>query len=132
MHLNETIFTPEIKAKLSALWIFVLLNMLFRDIHELGRPGMLAEMMSSNVSEELFLFAGIFLQIPLGMVIFSRLLPPNVNRWANMIAAALTIVAVIIAGPADLDDFFFAGVEIIALLLIIWFAWRWRSAKETM
>jgi hypothetical protein len=132
MNTKETIFTLELKAKLSALWIFVLLNMLFRDIHELGRPGMLAEMMSSNVSEELFLFAGIFLQIPLGMVILSRLLPPNINRWANMIAAGLTIVAVINAGPADLDDFFFAGVEIVTLLLIIWLSWRWRTAKEEM
>ena len=132
MNANEPTFFPKMQAKLSALWIFVLLNILFRDIHELGRPGMLEEMMNSNVSEELFLFAAIFLQIPLSMVILSQLLPPHINRWANIIAGALAIVSVIVAGPADLDDYFFAGVEIVALLTIIWFAWRWRTAQEVI
>ena len=27
------------RAKLSSLWVYVFLNMIFRDLHELGRPG---------------------------------------------------------------------------------------------
>ena len=42
--------SAEFKAVLSALWIFFLLNMLFRDIHELFRPGLLEEMMTGIVN----------------------------------------------------------------------------------
>ena len=34
---------------LSTLWIFVILNIFARDIHELGRPGMLEQMMQTNL-----------------------------------------------------------------------------------
>ena len=34
---------------LSTLWIFLLLNIFARDIHELGRPGMLEQMMTGVV-----------------------------------------------------------------------------------
>ena len=34
---------------LSTLWIFIILNFFARDIHELGRPGMLEQMMSGTI-----------------------------------------------------------------------------------
>ncbi|WP_210115123.1 hypothetical protein [Roseovarius aestuariivivens] len=34
---------------LSILWIFVILNFFARDIHELGRPGMLEQMISGTI-----------------------------------------------------------------------------------
>lgn len=38
--------------------------------------------------------------------------------------------SIIIDQPADLDDLFHAGVEIVLLLLIPWPSWRWRDDTE--
>jgi hypothetical protein len=113
------------KAKLSTLWIFVLFNLIFRDIHEFARPGFLEGIMARQVSEELLLLGGIMIEIPIAMVLLSRLLKVRANRPANIIAGALMIVLVIVNNTApDLDDIFFATIEVAAMSLIVWFAWK--------
>jgi hypothetical protein len=135
MNMNKKIFALEIKATLSALWIFVLLNIIFRDIHELFRPGMLEEMISgivngTQVTDGTLLLGGIMLQIPIGMVFLSRTLRYAMNRWANILAGAITIIFVIINNLSpDLDDTLFAAAEVVALSLIIWYAWKWANPE---
>ena len=128
------LYMLDMKTKLSTLWIFVLLNVIFRDIHELFRPGFLEEIMTGTVkgvqlTEELLLQGGIMLEILIVMVILSRLLEYGVNRWANIIVGAIAIVYIIANGVNDLDDIFFATIEVVALLLIIWYAWKWRNPE---
>ncbi|MEO1288993.1 MAG: DUF6326 family protein [Chloroflexota bacterium] len=113
-------------ALLSTLWIFVLLNMLFRDIHQLAHPGFLEEAMV-GVSEELLLFAGIVLEVQIAMVVLSRILPYQYNRWANIIVGIVFIGVMVSFGVTDLDDMWFLAVEILALLSVVWIAWRWRE-----
>jgi hypothetical protein len=130
MDLKQKLIMLERKAQLSTLWIFVLLNIIFRDIHELFRPGLLDEMLSGVVNgvqmtEPTLLVAGILLELPIAMVILSRVLPLRVNRWANIIIAPLTIVATLANGLNDLDDIWFISVAIIGLVTIVWQAWRW-------
>ena len=48
MDANKALVTTDRKATLSAAWIFVLLNVIFRDLHELFRLGVLAEMMTGE------------------------------------------------------------------------------------
>jgi hypothetical protein len=134
--MNSIKKTPglDMKAKLSTLWIFVLLNVIFRDIHELFRPGFLAEMMTGTVNgnpmtEGFLLLAGIMLEIQIAMVILSRMLKYRINRWANIIAGLISMASIIVVGVNDLDDIFFAGVEIVALVLIVWFAWKWVNPE---
>ena len=124
----------DTKALLSTLWIFVLLNVIFRDIHELFRPGLLAEMMTGTVNgvqmtEATLLLGGIMIEIAIVMVLLSRVLTYSLNRWANVIAGAITIVFIIVNGPGDLDDIFFAVVEVMALLFIVWTAWKWPKEE---
>ena len=133
MTMNPNINLLEMKTKLSTLWIWVLFNMLFRDMHEFARTGFLEEMlaMTSNgaqIPEGLLLGAAFVLQIPICMVFLTQVLNVKVNRCANLIAAVITIVMIVSNNLApDLDDIFFAVVECVALLLIIWYAWRWSS-----
>ena len=47
---NRKTIGTDIKAVLSTLWMFVLLNIIFRDIHDLFRPGFLEEMMTGSVN----------------------------------------------------------------------------------
>jgi len=123
------------KTKLSTLWILVLFNMLFRDMHEFARTGFLEELlaMTSNgaqISEGLLLGAAIVLQIPISMIFLTQVLNVKVNRWANLIAAIITIAMVVSNNLApDLDDVFFAVVECVALLLVIWYAWKWPNIE---
>lgn len=133
MTINSNIALLEMKTKLSALWILVLFNMLFRDMHEFARTGFLEEMlaMTSNgaqISEGLLLAAAIVLQIPIGMIFLTQILNVKLNRRANLIAASVTIVMIVSNNLApDLDDLFFMIVECAALLLIIWYARGWAS-----
>ncbi|MEO0688532.1 MAG: DUF6326 family protein [Cyanobacteria bacterium J06649_11] len=123
----------DMKALLSTLWIFILLNVIFRDLHEFARPGFIEEMMTGvvngvQITEELMLIGGIMAEIPISMVLLSRILNYKVNRWANVIAGALTIAFVINNGVKDLDDIFFAIIEVVSLSFIIWIALRWRNS----
>lgn len=122
------------KTTLSTLWIFILFNVIFRDIHELFRPGLIAEMMTGVVNgveltEGTMLVAGILIEIPIAMVLLSRVLKVGPNRWANIIAGGLNIAFVIANGTNDLDDIWFAFVEIAAMLFIIWYAWTWPKQE---
>ena len=118
------------KALLSTLWIFVLLNIIFRDLHEFFRVGMVEEIITGTpVSEQVMLIGGIMMEIPILMVLLSRILNYRINRWANIIIGAITIALVIGMGTKDLDDIFFATIEVIALSTIIWLAIKWREPK---
>ena len=136
MNTNQKLITMDMKAKLSTLWIFVLLNVIFRDIHELFRPGFLAEMMTGIVdgvqmTEGVLLVAGILLEILIVMVVLSRVLEYKINRWTNIIVGAVAIPLLIFAGPADkdLDDIFFTTIEVVTLAFIIWLAWKWPNPE---
>ncbi len=117
---------------LSTLWIFVILNMFARDIHELGRPGMLEQVMSGvvdgvTITEELMLLGGIMFEIFLVMVVLSQVLKYRINRWVNMIMGLIAIAIVMMTNLSpDLDNLFFMIIEIITLVAIIGIAWRWK------
>ena len=62
------------------------------------------------------------------MIFLTQVIDVKANRWANLIAAVFMIVAIVSNNLApDLDDVFFVVVECAALLLVIWYAWRWAS-----
>jgi hypothetical protein len=134
MDTNQKLITMDTKTTLSTLWIFVLLNVIFRDIHELFRQGLLEEMMTGTVNgvhltEGTMLVAGIGMEIMIVMVILSRVLRYRTNRLVNMIIGVISFPLIIGAGPQDLDDIFFTIIEFATLALIIWYAWKWPNPE---
>lgn len=123
---------------LSTLWIFVILNIFARDFHELGRPGMLQQVMSGvvdgiTITEELMLLGGIMIEIFIVMVALSQVLKYRVNRCVNMIVGPIAIMIVVMTNLSpDLDNIFFMTIEIITLLAIIGVAWRWRIESSQL
>ena len=123
----------DVRGKLSSLWMFVLVNMLFRDMHEFARVGFLEGLLEANAtgtqaSAELVLVAGIVLELAIAMIVLSRFLNIRLNRWANITVASIFIMTTIGFNLApDLDDLFFAGMEIIGLISIIFIAWGWKN-----
>ena len=120
---------------LSVLWVFVILNFFARDIHELGRPGMLEQMMSGTIdgvviTEKLMLLGGIMIEIPILMTVLALLLPYGMNRWANIVVGLLTMVMIVTMNlQPDLDNVFFMGIQLIALTFIVRIAWQWRASQ---
>lgn len=125
----------DTKVKLSTLWIVVMFNMAFADILTFITPGVLKEMMTGYAGEMqitrgmLLLFA-VLLEIPIAMIILSRVLNYKVNRLANIIAAVITILFVIGGGSTHLHYMFFATIEVVCMLLIVFSAVRWPNPDK--
>lgn len=121
---------------LSTLWIFILLNMVFRDLHQFGNKGFLEEMMSGvvngvEITEQLMLVGGILAEIPILMVLLSRILNNKMNKWANIIAGIITLVVFATAIPSsDMDDIFHMVIEVAAILWIFKISWMLPSISE--
>ena len=66
--------------------------------------------------------------IPLLMIPLVQFLNFKANRLTNLFMVVLQIVSVIGNNMApDLDDVFFAVIELVALVLIIRLAWNWKE-----
>jgi len=117
----------------STLWIFVMFNMAFADIVGFMNPGALEDIMTGSVrfdiTQGLLLVFSVLLEIPIAMIFLSRILKYKANRWANIIAAVITILFVIGGGNPSLSYIFFATIEVAAMSLIIWYAWKWRLSE---
>ena len=117
----------DMRVRLSTLWIFVMFNMAFADIVGFLNPGALEEMMAMRPAPGVLLAFSILLEIPIAMIVLSRLLKYGAVRWANIIAGLITALWVIGGGNASVSYVFFATIEVACMLLIIWYAWNWRE-----
>jgi len=134
MHTNNMTAGIDRKVLFSTLWIFVLLNIIFRDIHEFATAEAIQEILTGvingrQITEELIFIGAFIVEIPIIMVLLSRVLKYSVNRWANIIAGVITFVVVVTGALTDLDDVFFVIVESVALIAIIWYAWKWPKQE---
>ncbi len=120
----------ERQSLLSALWIFILFNIIFRDLHQFAHQGFVQELMSLKIDEELMLVFGFVVEIPIAMVLLSRILRDKVNKWVNLFAVVATFLGLLSALPsADMDDLFFAVMESAALVIIVAVSWQLPTRK---
>lgn len=137
MDTKQQIREMDIREKLSMLWIVVMFSMVFADILTFITPGVLEEMMTGYADEiqlgqGILLAFAILLEIPILMIFLSRVLKYKANRWANIIASIVTIIFVIGGGSLYLHYIFFATIELVCMLLIICYAWKWSNEKENI
>ena len=117
---------------LSTLWIFILFNMLLRDLHEFPTEGYIEELMALKLSDPTMLLYGFIVEIPILMVILSRILKDRANKWANIVAASIAMLGIASTLPtADLDDIFFALINVGALLTVMRTAWTLSVTEPT-
>ena len=110
--------------------------MAFADILGLFEPGILEQIMKGSVNDlhftsELMLVMAFMLEIPIAMIILSRVLNYKANRLANIIASVLTIL--FITGGASLTPsyLFFAAVEVVCILFIVIIVLRWSKTADS-
>jgi uncharacterized protein DUF6326 len=131
---------PDIKERLSLLWLFALLNYLYADVVALWALAGSANSFEPFPSWVLMASA-VLMEIPIAMILACRLLGFRANRLANIIAGGivtlvngfLTYVPPL-AGwgrpPALPEYLFFATIETVATSVIIWQAWTWSRVEE--
>jgi hypothetical protein len=134
MNTNErTAGMPSMPSRLSILWIFIMFNMVFADVLSFIYPGALKEVLTGyaggvHVTPGFLLGAAVLTEIPIAMIVLSRVLKHGANRWANIVAGVITIAYVIGGGSLNqIHYIFFAAMEVACALLIVWYAWKWRS-----
>ncbi|NMC79046.1 MAG: hypothetical protein GYA59_06775 [Chloroflexi bacterium] len=131
MNINKSTTGIDPKVKLSLLWIFVILNMVYADILSLMDPtSVIRGIMAGVPLPAGGLTAGaVVMETSFAMVILSWVLNYKVNRWVTSIIGVFMIFQVVIGGHG-LYYAFFATVEVACMLLIIWYAWKWMPAIE--
>jgi hypothetical protein len=126
----------NVKMKLSALWVALMLVYIYCDIFSLYRTGQIEGMISGRmgpfpVTQASLLSASILMIIPAVMVFLSLTLKPNVDRWANIILGVLyTFVNISnLIGETWVYYIFSGVVEIVLTFLIVGYAWKWRNPE---
>lgn len=127
-----------IKAKFAVLWIFVMLNYVYADIFTLMDPSVLQEMLGGTpngveITPAFLLMGAILMEIPIAMILLSLVLPYRANRWSNIFAGSvktLAVAASTFVGTPSLYYLFFAIIEVLATLYIVWLAWTWKEAAN--
>ena len=118
---------------LSTLWVFVTLNYLYCDLIGLMDSSMLKGYLNGNIegwiiNESFLLYAGLLMEVPIAMVLLSKILPRKSNCWANIIAGSIkttVMIATLFMGSPAKYYLFFAAIEIATTVFIVLYAWRW-------
>ena len=126
----------NVKMKLSALWVALMLLYIYADWFSLFRTGQIEKMMEGlmgpfPVTQGSLLVMSILMIIPAVMVFLSLTLKPKVNRWANIILGVLyTFVNISnLIGETWVYYIFSGVVEILFTILIVGYAWKWRNPE---
>ena len=118
---------PDMKGRLSALWLFAILTYTYGDVVTLMDP---VKHGSIQLTEGFLLGGAIFMMIPITMVLLSRILEYPASRWASIIAGTIMTVSLpvtLFVAEPTIYYVFFTVIEITCTALIVWFAWKWRS-----
>ena len=139
MKLTKDISGKERKSLLSTMWIFVILNMIYADILGMLRPGYLEflDQMSQKLTGSAVLLFAVFMEVVIVMVPLSKMLNRKANRWVHFVTVPLSILWVIVPSlmpslgdSTPLSYIFFASVEVITMLSMLWFVWKWPKQQD--
>lgn len=118
----------DVQIQLSALWVATMLIYLLGDVLRIFSGDFEAgEIGGMRVSQTMFLGLAILLVLPVVMVFVTLILPPSINRWAN-IAVAVGLFAFNLIGLPTYPSIYDRFLIIVGLgfnVLVVWFAWNW-------
>jgi Family of unknown function (DUF6326) len=126
----------NVKLKLAALWASFMFLYIYVDYFGLYMPDHINNILAGkmwviNITPIILLAALASVTIPALMIFLSVALPAKVNRWTNIIVATVYIPYTLfnLAGEAWIHMVFAAVVEVVLLLLIISYAWKWPKQE---
>lgn len=126
----------SLKVRLATLWASLMFIIIYLDYFHLYMPGSLRDMLAGKVfvfdiTQVFLLVALAMVTIPALMIFLSVALIAKVNRWANIIIAAINIPLILynLAGEAWIHMLTGAVVQVALLFLIIFYAWKWPRVE---
>jgi len=139
MNINSKTAQINTKILLIILWVFYSLNFMYADQLSSLEPGVLSMHLSGftgggtvQITEGFLLGTAIMFEIPFLMIVLSWALKYRANRWANIIAGTLFIMAQIgslfLGAPSPMY-IFYTLIEIAGLFVMVWLAWKWRNPE---
>jgi hypothetical protein len=120
----------EIRIKLSALWVSLMLTYLLGDVLRIFSGDFQAgEIGGMEISGFMYLGMAILMVIPILMVFLSLTLPQIANRRVNIVLAVFFFVFNLIGLPTypSLYDQFLILVGLVFNVLTLWYAWKWTT-----
>jgi hypothetical protein len=123
------------KQLLSNLWIFLTVNFIFCDVFTLMHSEDLKKILTGNVdgtqiSQQFLLGFAFIMEIPMLMILVSRVLRHPSNRILNVVFSVLLAIVQIwslTAGGNTMHYWFFSIIEIATLISILLLAWFWKK-----
>jgi hypothetical protein len=122
----------EVRIKLSALWICLMLTYLLGDVLRIFSGDFVAgEVIGMEMSQGLMLGMAVLMLIPIVMVFLSLTLKYPVIRWASIVVAILLFLFNLVGLPTypSLYDQFLIVVGLVFNILTVWYAWKWPNAS---
>ena len=142
--MNKNIKAPKtleevkinVRIKLSALWAAIMFLFIYVDHFALFIPGIIediqgGEIAGFQINQYWLLSAMMLMMVPSLMVFLSLILKAKANRWINIIVGIIYIVFVIgnTIGETWVFYIFASIVEIVLLLCIVGYAWKWPKLE---
>ena len=124
------------KALLSTIWVFLTVNFIFCDVFTLMYLEDLRQILNGKagdveLTQEFLLSFAIIMEIPMVMILHSRVLSYKLNRILNIAFGALLVLVQLgslFADDNSLHYIFFSIIEVSTLLYIVWLAWHWKNS----
>jgi Family of unknown function (DUF6326) len=126
------------KSRLSIFWIFATLNFLYCDVvtvMDRAKDFAAGSVGGIHITQGFLLAAAVLVEIPISMVLFSRVLSYRSNRLANIVAGvtmtAVQLVTLVVSAPRPYY-IFFSVIEIACTSAIVRYAARWHAAEPAV
>jgi len=123
---------------LSIFWIFATLNFLYCDVvtvMDRTKDFAAGSVGGIHITQGFLLAAAVLVELPISMVLFSRVLSYRSNRLANIVAGvtmtAVQLVTLVVSAPRPYY-IFFSVIEIACTSAIVWYATRWHAAEPAV
>lgn len=118
----------EMRLKLSALWVALVLTYLLGDVLRIFSGDFKAgEISGMQATQAMYVGVAALLVLPIVMVFLSLTLKQPVDRWANIILAVILFLFNLVGLPTypSLYDKFLIVVGLAFNVLTVWHAWTW-------
>jgi hypothetical protein len=126
--MKERIEMEEIRIKLSALWVVLMLTYLLGDVLRIFSGDFKAGAIGGmQVTQRMYLGMAVLMVMPIVMVFLSLTLKHPANRWTNIVVAVFFFLFNLVGLPTypSAYDKFLIVVGLVFNALTVWYAWRW-------
>ena len=121
----------SVRVKISALWTSMLFVFAYVDLFSLYRPDVRADLEAGEVGgftvdQSFLLGTTVYVVIPSLMVYFALVLPPCVDRVANVALAVIYGITVVASAIGEWNYYRLGSfIEVALLAAIGYYAWTW-------